>query len=61
MTKAIYRERDLYGGYCPREMGVHHHNGREDGGSQVGIVLEQKLRAHILIHKQEDESTLGLT
>ena len=28
---------------------------------QAGMVLEQELRAHVLICKQEDESTLRLT
>lgn len=36
-------------------MTVHNHHGGKDGSRQAGMVLEQKLRAHISINKQQTE------
>lgn len=47
-------------GYSLRGIGVPHHHGRENGSRQVGIAMGQQQRAHILIHKQEAESALGM-
>ena len=52
-------EERVYLGYSSRGIGVPHHHGRENGSRQVGIAMEQQLRAHILIHNRKQRVPWG--
>lgn len=61
MTKTAYRRKGLFGAYSSRGLGIHdHHGGSMGTGRQTGKVLAQNGIAHVQVHKQETESTLGV-
>jgi hypothetical protein len=60
MTKATYKRKHPIWGSGFQRVRVHDRHGREHGSRQSDIVLEQQLKAYILIHKNEAAGeTLG--
>ena len=56
MTKETYKKKHLIWGLWFQRVRVHDHHGGKYGSRQAGMALEQKLRAHISVNKQEAES-----
>lgn len=59
MARVTYKSKHFIWGSQFRRVRVHGRHGREHSIRKVGTELEQKLRAHILIFKQEAERMNG--